>query len=227
MAYILHIDTSGSTGLIAISKDGVLISKVTENETRNHASTINLNINDALNTTGISMQQLDAVSVCGGPGSYTGLRIGLATAKGICYILDKPLIMHNKLTLLAAPIAYGDLRQKYIISILQARENEYFCAVYNRLLKELEAPKHYHADELEGLLSPYIADAIFTGCEDAVVASLAGKQSAEIIESSDPDLESWCKYAYECYNRNDFVNLAYAEPFYLKQVYTHKPKSSK
>ncbi|MCB0699148.1 MAG: tRNA (adenosine(37)-N6)-threonylcarbamoyltransferase complex dimerization subunit type 1 TsaB [Chitinophagales bacterium] len=227
MAYILHIDTSGSIGLVAISKDGKAVSEITESDTRNHASSINLNIEEALKQADITMQQLDAVSVCGGPGSYTGLRIGLATAKGICYILDKPLMMHNKLTLLATSIAYGNNENKHIISILQARENEYFCAVYDLQLNELLPPKHHHVDELEGLLSPYIENAIFTGSIDEIISSIAGKQHAPTVESSHPQLDDRCRYAEERFKCNDFVNLAYAEPFYLKQVYTHKPKNSK
>src|ERR1019366_2430074 len=101
MHYLLHIDTSTDTGAVAIGGDGNLLAYRANTETRNHATTINNMINDVLAEVKISLEDLSCIVVCAGPGSYTGLRIGLATAKGLCYALDKPLMLDNRLTLLA------------------------------------------------------------------------------------------------------------------------------
>src|SRR5882672_2766392 len=101
MEYLLHIDTSTDTGLLAIGCDGQLLAHSMIEESRNHAGTINNMINSLLADAHISFRQLSAVAVCAGPGSYPGLRIGLATAKVLCYALEKPLILDNKLTVLA------------------------------------------------------------------------------------------------------------------------------
>src|ERR1035437_1453422 len=101
MQYLLHIDTSTDTGVVALNCDGVILAYKVNEEARNHASTINIMIEKLLAGVKISLSDLDGIVVCAGPGSYTGLRIGLATAKGLCYALNVPLILDNKLTLLA------------------------------------------------------------------------------------------------------------------------------
>ena len=222
MTYILHIDTSAETGLTAISKDGIVVAKVLNTETRNHASTINLHIEQAASEAGIELKDLSAISVCGGPGSYTGLRIGLSTAKGLCYVLGIPLMMHSKLVLLSAETAYQNSHQ-YIISVLQARDIEYFVAVYNNELKEEIASQHIFEEQLKELLNPYLSNAVFVGFKNEFLNSL----SSNIIEKANPDIESWSKYALAQYDTENFSNLEYSEPFYLKQVYTHKPKNNK
>ena len=92
MKYILHIDTSTDIGTIALSGDGRILSYLRTTETRNHAGVINNMIERVISDMKITLEQLSAISVCAGPGSYTGLRIGVATAKGLCYALNKPLI---------------------------------------------------------------------------------------------------------------------------------------
>ncbi len=222
MAYILHIDTSADTGLTAVSNNGEVVSQVINTETRNHASSINLHIEQAVTEAGIQLKDLSAVSVCGGPGSYTGLRIGLSTAKGLCYILNIPLMMHSKLVLLSADTAFSK-SYTHIIAILQARESEYFVAVYDSHLKELVAPQHVAEEQLSDLIKPYLSNATIVGYSDSFINEL----SDSVIEKENPNISSWGKYAAEQYSNKHFANLEYSEPFYLKQVYTHKPKNSK
>lgn len=226
MAYILHIDTSGDSGLIAISQDGVLLAKKINKEIRNHAATINTDIQSVLKIVSIKFKDIDAIAVCAGPGSYTGLRIGVSTAKGICYAIDKPLLMHNKLTLFGH---HAFLTQKvdsdYILPILLARENEYYIALYDKTFKEIIAPKHIYKEDLSILVNKY-ENILFTGRNKDIAQKEKIELAQSIYEQHDIDINSWSHLASEEYKSNTFVNLANCEPDYLKKVYTHKPKSS-
>ncbi len=165
----------------------------------------------------ITLEQLSAISVCAGPGSYTGLRIGVATAKGLCYALDKPLMLDNKLTLLA----YGAYREfpslDQYISLLTAREKEYFLAVYNGDFTVKVLPQHISEDQLTHLIDRKGQARIITDAPE-----LVSDNNLQIESDTTIDLSSWAFYSFDKYNYNHFVSLPEAEPFYLKQVYTHK-----
>ncbi|MBL7683765.1 MAG: tRNA (adenosine(37)-N6)-threonylcarbamoyltransferase complex dimerization subunit type 1 TsaB [Flavipsychrobacter sp.] len=226
MAYILHIDTSGDAGIVAISKDGVAIAQMENADTRNHAASINLHIEKVLQDSGIAMAQLDAIAVCGGPGSYTGLRIGLATAKGICYLLDKPLMMHHKLQLLALKSIHSHKNEyEHYISILNAREGEYYFASYNSESDTTNEPQHILASDLQGVFSEFSGKCHISGDIGDALKDILSSRNLDFEPGNQPDIARWAAYANERYNCNDFVNLANSEPFYLKQVYTHKPKN--
>lgn len=224
MAYILHIDTSAENSLIALSKNGEMLSEVVNTEARNHAATININVETVLTDNGISLNDLSALAVCGGPGSYTGLRIGLATAKGFCYALDIPLMLHNRLLLMAAKYALQPEPPQNIIPILQAREGEYFIAAYNSQLDVINAPKHIFLDELLDYLTSFKENATCCGMLDEQIDNIISKLNILPFSGSDIDILSWCQYAFAEYKANSFADLASSEPFYLKQVYTHKSK---
>ncbi|MBS1772782.1 MAG: tRNA (adenosine(37)-N6)-threonylcarbamoyltransferase complex dimerization subunit type 1 TsaB [Bacteroidetes bacterium] len=223
MAYILHIDTSGDAGLVALNHDGVMVGSMTNTDTRNHAAVINLHIEKVLADAGITMQQLDAVCVCGGPGSYTGLRIGLATAKGLCYVLDKPLMMHNKLQLLTLKHYYGNLSEyEFYSAILNARDKEYFIATYNNKSEIIQEPQHIMEEDLQKFRSLLTGKTLLAGDINEGFNNFFQGDDIVFIAENDVDTASWSKYAFEQFNCHNFVNMAHAEPFYLKSVYTHK-----
>jgi tRNA threonylcarbamoyladenosine biosynthesis protein TsaB len=225
MAYILHIDTSAESGFVAIAFKGEIVASKESNDTRNHASILNNDINEVIAEIGISLEQVSAIAVCGGPGSYTGLRIALATSKAICYALDKPLMMHNKLLLLILDNYYTHLSAYDIYaSILPARDNEYFISTHDNKLNAVLEPKHIFANELSMTFNEMNGKILTTGNIDVYIEqSLSGK--TEIISKKAIDKDAWCQYSFAQYNRNDFVDLSSAEPYYLKQVYTHKQKN--
>lgn len=227
MGYILYIDTSSDTGLTSLSKDGTLISSVEHTDTRNHASVINNDINTLLSGAGISISNLSAIAVCGGPGSYTGLRIGLATAKALCYVVDIPLMLHHRLALLAAGQIYADTSYNAYMSVLPARAKEYFAAVYDKDFNPLTEPQHFFDTELEEIINDSPEKTLVTGQVDEFISATATRNDLPVTPGSTIHLDSWVKYAEEQYNCNGFVTLASAEPYYLKQVYTHKPKNIK
>lgn len=222
MDYILHIDTSGDMGTIALSANGKVLAERINTDTRNHAAVINTFINEVIAEGGIKLKDIGAVAVCGGPGSYTGLRIGLSTAKALCYTLDIPLLHHDRLLLLALPECYNELSiYNNIGSILQAREKEYYFGLYSKDFQNIYGPKHIFEHELEEIFDEYGKNTIVVGKinDEAEIAQFFTSLYREVHKI---DLNYWSVYAYKSYVEKKFANLSLAEPFYLKQVYTHK-----
>ncbi len=222
MKYLLHIDTSGEVGTVSINADSKIIASLIHAEKRDHAATINVMIEQVLTDAGIKLKELSGVVVCAGPGSYTGLRIGLSTAKGICYALDIPLFMHNKLLILA----YQNRSQsadsnKKIVSILKAREGEYFLAITQPNGEVIFEPQLVLENNLDKIISPEEHYKIVAS-EMPQYFSHVEIRNMEIINNTNIDQDSWAIYASESFFSNQSVNLSTAEPDYLKQVYTHK-----
>jgi tRNA threonylcarbamoyladenosine biosynthesis protein TsaB len=221
--YLLHIDTSADVGTVAISADGVLVAERTTDQNREYASLLNGMIDEVLADAKIKMDVLSGVVVCAGPGSYTGLRIGLSTAKGLCYVLDKPLLLDNKLSLLAYREYMRDNKQDKYISILNAREGEFFVAVYDNKFNSLVEPTHIHIAELHEMIDGMQGSGVVTGEIDAAISDFFKIKEHRISINNQVDTAIWAMYAYEQYKCNRIVNLSTAEPFYLKNFYTNKP----
>ncbi|MBC7555045.1 MAG: tRNA (adenosine(37)-N6)-threonylcarbamoyltransferase complex dimerization subunit type 1 TsaB [Taibaiella sp.] len=222
MNYFLHIDTTGNTATIALSAGGILSDTVVTRESRNHASEINILIDQLLAQNSITLADVTAIAVCGGPGSYTGLRIGLSTAKGLCYALDIPLMMHSKLTLLAmAAFKTHGQKFEYYLPVLKAREKEYFTSIYNNRFENITVPVHVSEEELDDILSKHTNSCTIS---NDIPEELASKyiDSSYVSNNTEIDMQLWAFYSLEEFKCNNTVNLSTAEPFYLKQVYTHK-----
>jgi len=223
MQYILHIDTSGSTGLVALAGDGKSLYQKINTDSRNHAAMINPMIEAVLQEAGIAPADLDAIAVVGGPGSYTGLRIGLAAAKGLCYALDLPLILHNKLSLLASQLR-EQAQADYYGALLPAREGEYFFALFDRGGETMIEPGHFPEQDLAATGGKPDAVYAVTGLSKKAISHIFNRKHIIYVENEEIALDHWTETAFRDMNCNSFVNLSTAEPFYLKQVYTHKPK---
>ncbi len=225
MSYILHIDTSAENSLVALAKDGALLSVINNDDARNHAATLNLHIGSLMAQNNITLQDVGAFCVCGGPGSYTGLRIGLATAKGFCYALDKPLMLHHRLLLIANSNVEAHPLAEYFIVVLQAREGEYFSAIFNRQLLFVKEPQHLTEADFEEFVSNLPGRKLCVGYIDEHIKTIMSSDDCSYVESSTINVATWVKYAYAQYICNEFVIPANSEPFYLKQVYTHNKKT--
>jgi len=221
MTCILQIDTSGDESMVAISGDGVLLATVTRADTRDHAAVIHGMTAEALAAAGLAFSDLAAVAVCAGPGSYTGLRIGMAVAKGFCYTLDIPLLLQNKLTLFAYQhiAAHGEAGQQYAV-VLSARTGEYFAACYDASLHPVLAPQHM----LHQALAAWLQDAgerlrVISGTEifDDFSAVINSWSAAGAIEPA-----PWCRLAWQDFREHKTADLAAAEPFYMKEVFINK-----
>ena len=146
MALILNIDTTGSKTSIALAIDGDVIADASNSEQRDHASWIHPAIDQLLLRNGFKPADLSAIAVTVGPGSYTGLRVGLATAKGFCYALNIPLITENTLLVMASQAIsrYSNEKQPsvdFYIPMIDARRMEVFTAVYDNDLNKILTPK--------------------------------------------------------------------------------------
>jgi tRNA threonylcarbamoyladenosine biosynthesis protein TsaB len=225
MLYFLHIDTSGAESILAVSAEGRPLSVRTNADTRNQGANINGMIEEVLKEAGITVSQLTAVAVCAGPGSYTGLRIGMATAKALCYVSDIPLIADNKLSLLAKDAAKKHPGYNIYMAVLVAREKEYFVSAYEGDKKTLIEPRHMAEEELKKFIQEKKNILITGNVIPEKQGFLVGKE-LYIVENEILDVHSWSENVYIHYNCNETVNLALAEPFYLKEVYTHNPKNN-
>lgn len=213
MIYILHLETSTKVCSVALSLNGELIAlKETEEDGYSHGENLTLFIQDVLNQATISIKQLAAVSVASGPGSYTGLRIGVSTAKGLCYPLSIPLIAIDSLTSLTE-IAKNTHSTLNLCALIDARRMEVYNAIYDssgKQLKEISADIINESSYLE--YEPFLyfgdgAEKLTEIWEDRnCTANLAIKSSAI----------GQVKLAYEKFQARLFEDLAYFEPFYLK-----------
>lgn len=213
MIYILHLETSTKVCSVALSLNGELIAlKETEEDGYSHGENLTLFIQDVLNQATISIKQLAAVSVASGPGSYTGLRIGVSTAKGLCYPLSIPLIAIDSLTSLTE-IAKNTHSTLNLCALIDARRMEVYNAIYDssgKQLKEISADIINESSYLEYEPFLYFGD----GAEKLTemwkdrncTANLSIKSSAI----------GQVKLVYEKFQAKLFEDLAYFEPFYLK-----------
>jgi tRNA threonylcarbamoyladenosine biosynthesis protein TsaB len=221
LAKLLIIDTALEEAIVALSKDGKIIAELTNKETHSHASFIQIAIANLLEQQQMAISELDAIAVTLGPGSYTGLRVGLATAKGIAYSLQKPLIGLSTLTALANAVKQlvPNLIEpsSQIFAMIDARRMEVFGAIYDANCSPIEQEQAMvldHAKWNSLILQPTIC--IGNGLEKTKafnapqkVTYLDGHYSSQIL----------LEMALVKLNASDFEDLAYVGPNYLKDVY--------
>lgn len=222
MTHLLHIDTSGEKCFLALGTNGKLTAFLVNTEERNHAANINTMVNNLLAGEGLALKDIAGLVVCAGPGSYTGLRIGLSTAKGYCYALNVPLFLDNKLTLLALQsIKKNGPSYDVYYGLIKAREKEFFLSGLKSDRSIVKDPTHITNLELDEILN---SDAKIH-VETPMYGDELGLQIGEkinVASLAEIDVESWLEHGFAQYNCNNSVNLSTSEPFYLKQVYTHK-----
>ncbi len=213
MTLILHLETATKSCSVALSRDGKILSlKESLTEEFSHGENLTLYIQNVLNEAGIKIDQLHAVSIASGPGSYTGLRIGVSTAKGICYALKIPLIAIDALTSLAI-IAREKHPNSNLCAMIDARRMEVYCSIYDGKMETLLPISAEIIDEESfNLFEPFI----FFG-DGALKAAEIWKgrnciYDATIFSSATGQIQK----AYEKFQNNEFEEVAYFEPYYLK-----------
>ena len=221
---ILHIETSSRNCSVAIS-DGEELLCLCEEVSENYKQSESLHtfVEWALEGAEISLKEIEAVSLGKGPGSYTGLRIGAASAKGFCYGLKVPLIAVNSLETMIEPF----LSQNYdvIIPLIDARRMEVYCAVFDgnsgEMISGTEAKilDEQSFTELEGKKILFVGD----GAKKA--KEILQLENADFVENIYPSAKYLIKKSVEKFNRQDFEDVAYFEPFYLKDFHGVKKKS--
>jgi tRNA threonylcarbamoyladenosine biosynthesis protein TsaB len=217
--HILHLETSTKVCSVALSRDGKLIAlKEIAEENYSHAENITLFIEDVLKQAEISVKDIQAVSVSSGPGSYTGLRIGVSTAKGLCYPLNIPLIAIDSLTALAE-IAREKHPSSNLCPLIDARRMEVFNAIYNQ---EGEQIKPISADVIDEETYSSYTPFIYFG-DGAVKLHEVWKDKNCTIDSTIlSSAKGQVSIAHKKFLNNDFEDVAYFEPFYLKDFVAGK-----
>lgn len=213
MGKILHIETATKACSIGVSENGELIAIKEELSAEfTHAKNITLFIDEVVKKAGWKLGDIDAIAVTSGPGSYTGLRIGVSTAKGLCYALEKPLIAVDALVSLAAQ-ATQKHPGKTICAAIDARRMEIFSAIYECNLTPLKA---ISADVIEA--NTYFAFEPFVICGDGAekLQSIWKNRAIEFDTAIYSSVKGQVAIAYEKFQVSAFENVAYFEPFYLK-----------
>jgi tRNA threonylcarbamoyladenosine biosynthesis protein TsaB len=231
MGIILHIETATSVCSIAVSQDGKLLSLKENSEGNSHSSVITNLIQQSIEECHIKLTDLDAIAVSKGPGSYTGLRIGVSTAKGLCYSLDKPLIAVNTLqamawgmsTLYSKTPDYG--KDRLFCPMIDARRMEVYVAFYNQNNEEIRATSADIIDEYSYTDILAKQQVLFGGngsdkCRDI----LDSYPHASFLNNFQPSARYMIYLAEDRFKKSEFENTAYFEPLYLKDFVAGKPK---
>jgi tRNA threonylcarbamoyladenosine biosynthesis protein TsaB len=220
LALILNIETSTPVCSVSVSKDGVVLSSLESREPKAHASILTLFIDECVKKAGYRLSDLDAVSVSKGPGSYTGLRIGVSTAKGLCYGLEKPLISISTLQAMAAGAAERikpeTHRGMLLCPMIDARRMEVYCALYtpqNIQYREIRAEVISEASFREELANYTIC---FFGDGMEKCREVLTHPNSRFAEDLLPSSVYMSRLSESAYQKGKFENVAYFEPFYLK-----------
>jgi tRNA threonylcarbamoyladenosine biosynthesis protein TsaB len=215
--YILHVETATKVCSVALSKDGVLIAiKETYSYQYIHGECLNLFVEDVLKQAKIDIQELAAVSISSGPGSYTGLRIGVSSVKGLCYGLGIPLISIPTLESLYF-LAHEKYPKRSICTMLDARRMEVYSQIWNSegiILKQLSA------DVLEENSYDHFTPFICVGDGSEKMKELWKSRSIDFDFSLFPSAKGQIKLADSKFLEKDFVNLADFVPNYLKEFHS-------
>lgn len=218
--YILHIETATKICSVALSNNGELISlKETDESDYVHGEVITLFIEEVLKNSGITVKQLNAVSVTSGPGSYTGLRIGVSTAKGLCYALNIPLISVDALYNLAFLARKNNTTDSFICAMIDARRMEVFSTIYN---SDLLPVKHISADILDEHSYQEYEPFIVVGDGAYKMKEPWLNRNIQFDLTTKSSASGHTAIAIERYNNKEFENVAYFEPFYLKDFVSTK-----
>ena len=220
---ILMIETSSINCSVAISVNNQLVSCVEKQEQNIHASAITLFIEQVLANAKLTLQDLDAVAVGKGPGSYTGLRIGVSTAKGLCYALNIPLIACNSLETLYLQAKESSITPSLYIPLIDARRMEVYTCTYSEtgnLLSEIKAvivDEHTFSDLLA------TSKILFFGDGAAKIKPMYEQsKNAVFIEGLYPSAKFMQVQAVAHFEQQQFEDVAYFEPYYLKEFYFNK-----
>ena len=228
MACILHIETSTKACSVALSENGSLIFHQEDLEGPNHAVVCGVFVDEALSFANSHAIPVDAVAVSEGPGSYTGLRIGVSLAKGVCYGRDLPLLSVPTLKLLCVPVLLGKEElpeDALLVPMIDARRMEVYSAVYDRSLREVRAigADIVTSDTYLHFLAKH--PVYFFGNGAAKCQSVIQHPNAHFIEGIVPLAKWMFPLAERALHLGETRDVAYFEPFYLKDFVAIKSKS--
>ncbi|AVR45334.1 tRNA (adenosine(37)-N6)-threonylcarbamoyltransferase complex dimerization subunit type 1 TsaB [Christiangramia fulva] len=214
MAIILCLETATTNCSVGIAENGELIAvREDNNKNYSHAEKLHVFIDEALKEAGLKPEDLEAVAVSKGPGSYTGLRIGVSAAKGLCFALGIPLISIPTLDLLAHKIKDA---KGFIIPMIDARRMEVYSAVFDKNYQQLRETKAQILEEAS--FEQYLSEkeVHFIGNGVLKFEEISKHPNAIFHKSQFPSVTEMGKMAEEKYQKSDTEDVAYFEPYYLK-----------
>ncbi len=229
--YILQIETATQVCSVALSANGETLAFRDIDEPNVHASRLTLLIAEVLRESDLSFKDLSAVAVSKGPGSYTGLRIGVSTAKGLCYATDLPLIGVDTLKSMATgfqanhPAWVGGHTR--LCPMIDARRMEVYMAIYDRDLYLVEPVSATVIDAQSfNTLSGEDRIVLFGSGADKLKALFAPDEQVTVVADFKNSARYLSREAHRAFSAGEFVDVAYFEPYYLKDFVTTVPKSS-
>lgn len=229
MAIILNIETSTDVCSVALCYDGMVLKHLENYDGRNHATLLSGFIKECLDYLKDKNMKLEAVAVSMGPGSYTGLRIGLSEAKGLAYSLDIPLIGISTLKLLSVAVMFSgiDLPEDVVfVPMIDARRMEVYTAAYDMALEALMDPQPLILDEnsYAAIISSGRPIYFFgNGSEKSI--PLLQHPNCKFVANVKPVAVDMLALADLAFNKKDFLDIAYCTPDYLKDFQATKPKN--
>lgn len=228
MANILNIDTSGSQCSVALSKDGEIVVGLESSEKMDHSKTLGPFVKQCFDFLKQHEEKLDAVSVAFGPGSYTGLRIGLSMAKGIAFGLNIPLISLSTLEIMAvrAIFTYPDFNgDEIIVPMIDARRMEVYTAAFNSLLKDILPEQSMILNDSSFSELQNIQKILFIGDGTDKFKELYRDDNAFWLGSDSSHAKFMVTLSEKKYRDRNFSSLAYTVPNYLKEYQATIPKN--
>jgi tRNA threonylcarbamoyladenosine biosynthesis protein TsaB len=220
LAFLLHIESTSTVCSVAISENEKLIALKEVNDGFSHAENLHLFMQDVLQQSRLTINQLDAISISSGPGSYTGLRIGFASAKGFAYALNIPLIKVDTLKSLSKSVLDSVKKEAYYCPLIDARRMEVYYALHTNDLTEYLKPNNL-VITAESINVFELDKAIYffgDGLEKSKPL-LNALNDFYFVENVMPSAKHLIPLAYKKFIENDFEDLAYSEPFYLKDFF--------
>ncbi|WP_111307664.1 tRNA (adenosine(37)-N6)-threonylcarbamoyltransferase complex dimerization subunit type 1 TsaB [Confluentibacter sediminis] len=223
MALILNIETATTNCSVSVSENGKTIYlKEDNNKNYSHAESLHVFIDTVLKESEATLNDIDAIAVSKGPGSYTGLRIGVSAAKGLCFALNKPLIAISTLEALAYQLK---IDEGFIIPMLDARRMEVYSAIFDSNYKIVRETQAQILDEYS--FTEYLNEAqvYFIGNGVEKTKELIHHTNANFKDNKLPSANEMSMLAFNKYKISDFEDVAYFEPYYLKDFIALKSKS--
>ncbi len=222
MAYLLHIESATTNCSVALTKNGNLLATKELNAAQySHAENLHAFINEVVNESGLNINQLHGISISKGPGSYTGLRIGVSAAKGLAFGLHIPLISVGTLEALAHQI---NIEKGIIVSMLDARRMEAYTQLFSAQLEALTKVDATLLNEDSFAKELEENELHFVGSGAEKFKSICQNANARFYPDLLPSAKEQATIAYQKYTDKDFEDTAYFEPFYVKDFVAGKPK---
>lgn len=216
MVHLLNIHTATETAIINLIADAEILGTFSNPETKQHAVFLHPAIKELLQAHNIDIKSLDAIGVTCGPGSYTGIRVGLATAKGLCYALKIPLITYNSLEVMAfSATNFAKDNNAFYCPMIDARRMEVYTAVYNYDMEEITAPSAIILTENSFAEFLHYRKIFFSGSGSHKFQQISHHINAVFLKQGISS-KSIAKIAWKKYVKNDFENVPYAQPLYIK-----------